>query len=772
MVRTLKAKIFIASTSAFLIMLGIVVVVLFQFSSRQSEMLGDLERSTNDNINRFLEEEMNKIFTSSLMGAKTIAANPEIQELFSQRDREGLLRVCLPIYEEVKDQGISQFQFHTPDNRSFLRLHMPEKYGDDLSSFRKTVVMANSTKREVVGFEEGRAGFGFRAVVPVSYQGRHVGTVEYGGDFGEDFVQELKQKLGMEAYIYKVDEKGTGELLVGTAEDKVNLPADFIEESLKKGEYKGANLGGYRVIIFPFKDYAGEIKGYVKLTAPQKSGVLAAKGDFRKVLIISILTVLMGMLLINSIVLKGLAPLGTVAARIREVKLKGFSKFEGEDRPDEIGEAIGALKELVHSINSALEGIQERNMGIVDTLRGLREKLSISEKAVVEVLETNENFSNLFSGVVETTRDASRAVSEIAKGTEEIALSIQEISSESTETSRYAEETNSRAMVVGRKIQDVMQATKQAVDTVGAMEEASKEIMEILNIIEELADQTNLLALNAAIEAARAGEQGRGFAVVADEIRKLAENTKSSTSTISQLLMRIKKNTEDTIGSIRNIDEATLQSADLIDAMLKDITAISQRIYQINGRIESIAAATQEQTAASEEAAASMTEIEKTSLHALEALEGIRAHMQDLSSFVRDTEEAMTKVEKASMRWSYYELRKNFEHRRAEHEKWVAQVRNLKPVQFDPTKCNFGRFYYSYKPEEGKLREIYSRFEEPHRLLHRSGQRAVELAGVGKMAEANKALKEMEVHYGEMYRLFEEFFSELEKLFLKGTLMF
>jgi len=259
---------------------------------------------------------------------------------------------------------------------------------------------------------------------------------------------------------------------------------------------------------------------------------------------------------------------------------------------------------------------------------------------------------------------------------------------------------------------------------------------------------------------------------VAEEIRKLAENTKSSTNTITQLLLRMKKNTEDTIGSIRNIDEATLESAKLIEAMLKDITAISQKVYQINGKIESIAAATQEQTAASEEVAASMTEIEKNSLHALETLEGVRVNMQDLNSFVRDTEEAMTSVEKASLRWSYYELRKNFEHRRAEHEKWVAQVREFKPAQVDPTQCNFGHFYYTYKPEEKKLREIYSRFEEPHRQLHLSGQRAVELAEMGKMAEAQEALKEMEVYYGEMYKLFEEFLSTLEGLFLKGVLMF
>ncbi|PHF13145.1 chemotaxis protein, partial [Bacillus toyonensis] len=63
----------------------------------------------------------------------------------------------------------------------------------------------------------------------------------------------------------------------------------------------------------------------------------------------------------------------------------------------------------------------------------------------------------------------------------------------------------------------------------------SKQIGDILEVIQNIADQTNLLALNAAIEAARAGEHGRGFAIVADEVRKLAEQSSVSSSEISKL---------------------------------------------------------------------------------------------------------------------------------------------------------------------------------------------------------------------------------------------
>ena len=119
---------------------------------------------------------------------KTNINTKEVKEIFKNAsttsgDAKDLVRTKL--YNKLKDTynllgeyNIKQLHFHLPNNESFLRFHKPEKYGDNLSSVRGTVNYVNKNKKPIYGFEEGKTYNGYRSVFPLSYEGKHIGSVE------------------------------------------------------------------------------------------------------------------------------------------------------------------------------------------------------------------------------------------------------------------------------------------------------------------------------------------------------------------------------------------------------------------------------------------------------------------------------------------------------------------------------------------------------------------------------------------------------------------
>lgn len=137
-------------------------------------------RDKEDHLKRILAEkerileEVKDLSKENLKLALAIASIPGVQEAVGLEDRERLIGIINPFLKKIQKESPYPLKvhFHLPPGKSFLRVWKPEKWGDDLRSFRKTVVTVLNTGKPVYGIEPGRAGLAVRGVAP--YSGRAV----------------------------------------------------------------------------------------------------------------------------------------------------------------------------------------------------------------------------------------------------------------------------------------------------------------------------------------------------------------------------------------------------------------------------------------------------------------------------------------------------------------------------------------------------------------------------------------------------------------------
>jgi methyl-accepting chemotaxis protein len=248
-----------------------------------------------------------------------------------------------------------------------------------------------------------------------------------------------------------------------------------------------------------------------------------------------------------------------------------------------------------------------------------RDEVSI---LLLNLKEMNESLAKIVGEVRSDARVVTTVSKEIATGNislsarteqqasalEQTAASTEELTSivrKNGDNARLANELAASASEVAVKGGKVV---SEVVSTMGAINESSKRIVDIIGVIDGIAFQTNILALNAAVEAARAGEQGRGFAVVATEVRNLAQRSAAAAKEIKTL---IGDSVEKVGVGARLVDQAGARMADIVESVRKvsniigEITTASQEqlagIEQISKAIHHMDQMTQENASLVEE---------------------------------------------------------------------------------------------------------------------------------------------------------------------------
>jgi methyl-accepting chemotaxis protein len=176
-------------TRTILPVISILVVIMIGLAiynyQAQVSVLEDNAEATLKSAQNTAQQSLDSSLNAYQELATLVAASPTAGAAFAKGDRAALLREYGPAYKLLKERfGLPSFKFDKPPATAFLRLHQPETFGDDQSDFRLTLVTANKNLVGVRGVEVGRVGIALRGVEPVMYSGRHIGSIEFGGELG------------------------------------------------------------------------------------------------------------------------------------------------------------------------------------------------------------------------------------------------------------------------------------------------------------------------------------------------------------------------------------------------------------------------------------------------------------------------------------------------------------------------------------------------------------------------------------------------------------
>lgn len=255
--------------------------------------------------------------------------------------------------------------------------------------------------------------------------------------------------------------------------------------------------------------------------------------------------------------------------------------------------ANDSLNDVLRVINSMAEGdltskIDKNYDGIFGSLKdSVNTTINKLMEVITEIRTASTTLRNGASEIATGNADLSKRTEEQASSLEETASSMEEMTSVVKQGAENSRDANELSQTAKMKATDGGLVVQRAVTAMEEINKSSKEIADIIGVIEEIAFQTNLLALNAAVEAARAGEQGRGFAVVAGEVRNLAQRSADASKEIKDL--------------IRNSESKVAEGSNLVNESGKTLADIEEAVVKVSAMIEDISSGAEEQTSGIEQ---------------------------------------------------------------------------------------------------------------------------------------------------------------------------
>ncbi|MCK5152721.1 MAG: hypothetical protein KAQ93_00055 [Spirochaetales bacterium] len=635
--------------------------------------------------------DVHKAFNIALSGNIEDENSPE-----GQRARELLRKSLKPFidgYKEKTGRPLLKLHFHLSNSRSLVRLwrdgYQTTRDGvkvdisDDLSSFRNSVLQINgSSNNPITGVEVGRGGFAIRGIASIDeLNGRHLGSVEVLFAFNEIF-DIIKTSGNVDYAVYMnadllpiaksladpekypvLDNKYvlTDATNLDTTNPLINI--DILDEG--KNDLYTEKIGGYIVSVFPVWDFSGQSVGVI-VQAINISEQVAAFENSNRILdalsnTVSTGTVAIFLIVIILLILILYIILNKIMKSLNNFQVLFNSGAKGDltvqsanKSKDEIGHLSVQFNNFIKQLGITISKIKSSS----DTVDAVKDSLAASAE---ETSATIINIKNSTASLLKESEKMDMNVSDNVASVEEITANINSIKEQINEQVAMVEESTAAITEMISSLHSVDNITRKKADSVlrlvtaikgGNDASAATDIKFQVDVIDKIdgisgmatsiqaiAAQTNLLSMNAAIEAAHAGDAGKGFAVVADEIRKLADTSSKSSTSITKIIKEISDGIAGT-GEVaqKKVDAFVIMNKEIIETKnaFDEIVTSVQELNAGGAQIQDAMVVLQDVSSNIKNAAVEMTvgaeQVMKSQLELKDISHKVNSGMQEISS--------------------------------------------------------------------------------------------------------------------------------------------
>jgi len=286
---------------------------------------------------------------------------------------------------------------------------------------------------------------------------------------------------------------------------------------------------------------------------------------------------------------------------------------------DEVGKLLTAMNEMVRSFRSVLGQVQRSGIKVASsatelsaTARQQEATMKIQVESIDKVVESTQEISDVATNLVET---------------------MQQVAAMSQETAGFASSGQTDLARMEEAMQQMENASLAISGRLGAINEKTENITNVVTTITKVAEQTNLLSLNASIEAEKAGEYGRGFTVVAREIRRLADQTAVATLDIDRMVQEMQSAVSAGVMEMDKFIAEVRHSAE-------DVEKISTQLARIIEQVQALSPSFEEVNVAMVHQSASAREINSAMLHLSEEMQQTTESLRETYSAIKQLDEA------------------------------------------------------------------------------------------------------------------------------------